>query len=175
MNDGQPSKGVVGDFTRRMQEKNNKRSGQLAGLGEPSGGGMDELFKPDAGPMKPDKKPKKPELGGGKPSIDLGDEMGEGLEEKSPLDEVKSQIETTDLSVEDLDELCDFITQRRIELTEDGLDTEMDRGEAEGKDDMRKDKPLGEKGNATMGYPSGGGASGGGGAMGAPKMTGSPA
>jgi hypothetical protein len=168
--EGNQSQGVVKDFALRMASKQ-KKSAQLDMGGDDAS--IDSLFKPE--PMK-SKHKHKPDIGGDAPDIgdelggDIGDEMGE---EKSPLDEIKEQIDSMDLSPDDLDQLCDFITEKRVSLTDDGLDTEMDRGEAEKKDEMRKDDgPLGGEGNAAMGY--GGGAGGAGGAGAAPKATGTP-
>jgi len=173
MNEGEDnqSQGVVKDFARRMASKP-KKNAQLD-LGGGGGTDIDELFKPDdmgkhkPGGMGKHKPPMDMEddLGGG-----LGDELGDELgEEKSEIDKIKDHIEEADLSPEDLDELTDYITEKRVDLTDDDIDTEMDRGEAEEKDHMRKDdEPLGGEGNA-MGM--GGGMSGGGTA---PKATGTP-
>lgn len=170
MSDEIKSRGIVKDFAQRMASKNTKTAQSDLGGGSSV---MDELFKPEVGPQSTEKKPGKPEPKKPehkKPEVG-GDELGD-IEKKSPLDECKDCIEKSNLSTEELDELSDFVAQKRIDLTDDGLDSEMDKGEALEKDKMRKDKPLGEAGNATMGYPAG---SAGGGAMGAPKATGVPA
>lgn len=161
--EGNQSQGVVKDFALRMANKN-KKSAQLD-VGDDNAG-IDSLFKPE--PMK---SKHKPDMGGDDLEGGIEDEMGGEMgEEKSPLEEIKEKIESMDLSPEDLDELCDFITEKRVDLTDDSIDTEMDRGEAEEKDEMRKDTgPLGGEGNAAMGY--GGGVGGG---NTAPKATGTP-
>lgn len=161
--EGHQNEGIVSRFARRNVAKHEKREAQLDLGGDK---GMDDLFKPE-----------KPEMNGpdlGKPGDDLGEggdhEMGDEMhEEKRPVDEIKESIEAGDLSVDDLDELGDFIAEKRVDLTEDTIDTEMDRDEAEAKDDMKKnEEPIGNEANATMGYgaPATGGS--------APKATGTP-
>jgi hypothetical protein len=166
MNEGgekSQSQGVVKDFALRMASKPKKQA-QLDLGGDDSG--LDELFKPEPSKHKLDK------------DIDLDDKITDDLGgemddiEKSELDEIKEHIDTAGLSVEDLDDLADYVTEKRVDLTEDDIDTEMDRDEAEEKDHMRKDdEPLGGEGNAAMGY---GGGSGGMGGDTAPKATGTP-
>lgn len=112
-----------------MQNKKNRRQAQLDEIPDEEID-IDSLFKPD------------------KDKLDIGDRIEDKedhIEELASPEamEVKKHIEKMDLSLDDVDYLMDCLKDKKSELTDDDIDTEMDREEAEEKDDMRK--PLGEE------------------------------
>jgi hypothetical protein len=126
------NQGVLARFSEHRAS--NKRNAQFD---KP----MDKLFEPDmkGGPGKPDAdKFDKP---------DLGDP--EGMDDSPPMsfDELKMELEKAELTPEEAEELCDMCQEKLSGMKSDDLDTEMDRPEAEMKDHMKKDNPLGGMSN----------------------------
>jgi hypothetical protein len=153
------SDSIVQRFAKRQSESSNTRTasvklaqegGDLSGLferepkKEPSG-------KPPMAP-KEDKKPKKaPMMDKGPMSEPEGDmdDLGLDLEEKSECDEICAMIETAEFTPEDIDRCIQALEDKKNALSGDSIDTEMDRPEAEMKNDMKKgpDKgPMMDKG-----------------------------
>lgn len=130
------SRGVVQGFAERKAQRQTVKTGQMQE--KP----LDDLFKPEKKMDRP-KPDAKPDAG-----IDIGLEEGMDKdvmpEEKMSFDEIKSAIENFEGTPDEIEELCDLCQDKLMGSKSDGLDTEMDRGEAEMKNDiMKKDKPLG--------------------------------
>lgn len=129
------NRGIVAGFSQRKASKGQQRQAQID---KP----MDDLFKPEKKPM--------PEKHGPDADVDIDVEEGLdkdiGIDKKLSFDEIKSGIENFEGSPEELEELCDLCQDKLMGSQHDDIDTEMNRGEAEMKDDMKKDRPLGGAG-----------------------------
>ena len=131
--------GIVKRFASRMQ----KKATPLMDKPDEKGEEKEELglFEREEKPMRGKPDFDKPKLD--KPDLDdplLDDEM-------CALDCVKDKIEESDLSPDDIDELISFLEDKKAEGSDDGIDTEMGRDEANIKDDIKnmKDKPFDKK------------------------------
>ena len=134
------NRGVVAGFNARKAEKGNARQAQMDM--KP----MDDLFKPEKKPMD---KPMDKHGPDSDVSIDLEDGMDKdiGLDKQMSFEDLKSGIENFEGPPEEMEELCDMMQDKLMGDKSDDFDTEMDRPEANMKDDMMKnDKPLGGMG-----------------------------
>lgn len=145
---------IVKLFANRSANTRTAASTKLA----QEGGDLSGLFErePKKAPVSKDKpKLDKPDASlGPKDGLDdLGgiDEEFGGGEEKNDCDEICSLIEHAECTPEDIERIISTCEEKKKELSGDDIDTEMDRPEAEMKNDMRKGpeiepkKPLGDK------------------------------
>lgn len=127
------NRSVLDGFTQSRTEKGQQRKAQLDE--KPP---MDDLFKPEKKLMD------KPDIDSDV-SIDEEDGLDKDIkpEKKMSFDELKSAIESFEGTPDEIEELCDACQDKLMGTQDDDIDTEMDREEAEFKDDMKKDEPLG--------------------------------